>query len=172
MAPRSLNPAVSSAIFRITRHAVEEVTELMPNLQIPKWSPRLSVGNAKLDEQHITLLELGRHLLNLVETAPYPKDQVRRALQDIIGLSRKHDALEERVLEDNACPTLSEHKLVHEASRVVLTDLLSDASHHILNAAVLAHAITDWMSHHISENDLPVREYLKMPPKAKAAGQQ
>lgn len=143
---------------------------MTPDLRIPKWSPTLSVGNAKSDEQHITLLELGRHLLSLVETAPYPKDQVRRILQDIVGLSRKHDAHEERILEDNACPTLAEHKSVHEASRVVLTDLLSEASHNILDATVLANAITDWMRHDIIENDLPAREYLKMKSKAKAAG--
>jgi hemerythrin-like metal-binding protein len=143
---------------------------LTPDLQIPKWSPSLSVGNAKLDEQHITLLQLGRRLLALVETAPYPKDQVRVALLDMVNLSCKHDALEERILEDNSCPTLSEHKLVHKASRVVLNDLLLDASHNILDATVLAHAITELMSHHISENDLPVREYLKMRPKAKAGG--
>ena len=141
---------------------------MMTDLRIPKWSPKLSVGNAKLDEQHITLLQLGRRLLSLVETAPYPKDQVRVALLDMVDLSCKHDALEEQILEDNACPTLSEHKLEHKAYRDALTGFLSGASHNILDATVLVRVITEWMSHHISENDLPVREYLKMRPKAKA----
>jgi hemerythrin-like metal-binding protein len=138
-------------------------------MKIPKWSPSLSLGNPELDAQHIALLEFGRHLLSLVKTAPYPKDQVRLAFQDLIDLSRKHDELEERILEANACPTLSEHKLAHETSRVVLTDLLLHAPHNKLDATVLAHAVADWMSNHISENDLPVKEYLKLRPKANSA---
>ena len=49
---------------------------------VPQWSSGLSVGNAKLDEQHITLLELGRDLMRLLDTDPATKDQIHGALED------------------------------------------------------------------------------------------
>jgi hemerythrin-like metal-binding protein len=141
---------------------------LKSGTQIPVWASSLSVGNAKLDEQHITLLELGRNLLSLLETVQYRHDQIHWVLNDIVGLSRKHEAFEEEVLEENGCPTLSEHKLAHEVARARLSNLLSDASHNFIDKAVLTRVIVDWMCHHISEDDLPVKKYMKMTPSVKA----
>lgn len=147
----------------------EKSHRLKPNTQIPVWVSSLSVGNAKLDEQHITLLELGRNLLGMLETVQSRNDQIHSMLEDIVGLSRKHEALEEKVLEENGCPTLSEHKLAHEVARARLTDSLSDASRNIIDKAVLTRVIIDWMCHHISEDVLPVKEYMKMKAAVKAA---
>jgi hemerythrin-like metal-binding protein len=137
---------------------------------IPHWSSSLSVGNAKLDEQHITLLELGRDLMRLLDTESTTEVQIHGALEDIVRLSRLHDALEESILETNGCPTLSEHKAVHQAARTQLATLLSDASRSTVDRAVLSGLIVDWMDHHISENDLPVKDYMKHVPKARVAG--
>ncbi len=30
--------------------------------------------------------------------------------------------------------------------------------------------VVDWMDHHISENDLPVKDYLRQTPKARTTG--
>jgi len=136
---------------------------------VPQWSSGLSVGNAKLDEQHITLLELGRDLMRLLDTDPAIKDQIHGALEDIVRLSRLHDALEEKILEANGCPSLSEHKVVHLTARNQLANLLSDVSHGVVDKAVLSRLIADWMDHHIGENDLPVKDYLKHVPQTRAA---
>lgn len=137
---------------------------------IPKWSSSLSVGNAKLDEQHITILELGRDLIRLLETDASTDIQIHGALEDIVKLSRLHDALEESILEANSCPTLSEHKAVHQTAQTQLANVLSDVSRRAADRAVLSRLITDWMDHHISENDLPVKNYMKHAPKARAGG--
>lgn len=104
---------------------------------IPPWSSNLSAGNAKLDEQHITLLELGRDLMRLLET--------------------------------NGCPTLSKHQVVHQTARNQLANLLSDVLRGVLDRAALSRLIAGWMRHHISENDLPVKDYMKHTPLACAA---
>lgn len=137
---------------------------------VTQWSPTLSVGNAKLDEQHITLLELGRDLMRLLETPTATDGQVHGALEDIDRLSRLHDALEESILEANACPTLSEHKAVHLTARNRLANLLTEVSHGVVDKATLSGVIADWMTHHISENDLPVKNYLRNAPQARAKG--
>ena len=140
-----------------------------PVKPIPKWSSHLSVGNAKLDEQHITLLELGRNLMLLLETDTATPDQIHGALEDIVRQSRLHDALEESILAANGCPTLAEHIRVHQAARNQLDTLLEEVARSIVNKTVLSGLIADWMGHHISENDLPVKDYMKHTPKARAA---
>lgn len=127
------------------------------------------MGNAKLDEQHITLLELGRDLMRLLETKAPTNVQIHGVLEDIVKLTRVHDALEEKILEANGCPTLAEHKAVHLSARNHLTNLLSDVSRNHLDKAVLVQLISDWMDHHIHENDLPVKGYLKHVPQPPAA---
>jgi len=143
---------------------------LKPGNTVPQWSPGLSVGNAKLDEQHITLLELGRDLMRLLDTKTATNVQIHGTLEDIVRLSRLHDALEESILAANGCPTLSEHKAVHLTARNQLANLLADVSHSTVNRACLSSVIADWMAHHISENDMPVKHYLKNLPQARAAG--
>lgn len=141
---------------------------LLPDTPVPQWSSSLSVGNAKLDEQHITLLELGRELLRLLETKTSTGVQMHGALEDILRLSRLHDALEEMILEANGCPTLAQHKAEHQTARAQLANLLADVSRSAADRAALGRLIADWMAHHISENDLPVKEYLKQVPPARA----
>ena len=130
-------------------------------MPIQDWTPSLSVGNAKLDEQHLTLLEIGRHLLSLLEKKPPPDEEIYFVLKDFAGLSSQHDAEEEKILAENECPSLAEHKMAHEAARAVLDHLLQGASQNLLDKAVLARAIGEWKIHHISECDLPLRKYMK-----------
>lgn len=136
---------------------------------IPQWSASLSVGNAKLDEQHITLLELGRDLMRLLDSGSSTEGLIHGALADIARQSRLHDALEECILDANRCPTLAEHKAVHQTARAQLAKLLSDVSRGAVAQSVLSGLIADWMAHHIIETDLPVKGYMKHTPKARAA---
>ncbi|MEI6803958.1 MAG: hemerythrin domain-containing protein [Burkholderiales bacterium] len=134
---------------------------------IPIWHPDISVGNAKLDEQHIVLLELGRNLLRLLQGPAARMDSILPALQDLYGLCCQHDLDEEEVLRNNACPTLDQHIESHQATQGKLARLLADASNNAFNEAELSQVITEWMAHHISENDLPVKQYLKVKPGSK-----
>jgi hemerythrin-like metal-binding protein len=149
---------------RSSTKAAEKATGATSGPQIPIWTPYLSVGNAKLDEQHITLLVLGQNLLRLLQMDRLRNDQILCLLNDIAGLVSAHDALEESVLEENGCPTLAEHKATHEVSRAKLASLISDASNESLNRADLAREIADWKEHHIRETDLPVKQYMKTNP--------
>jgi hemerythrin-like metal-binding protein len=146
---------------RSSTKSVEKMPGATSGPQIPIWTPYLSVGNAKLDEQHITLLVLGQNLLRLLEMDRLRNEQIQCLLNDIAGLVGVHDALEESVLEENGCPTLAEHKATHEVSRAKLAGLISDASNNSLDKADLAREIADWKEHHIRENDLPVKQYMK-----------
>jgi hemerythrin-like metal-binding protein len=146
---------------RSSTESAEKIAGTTFSPRIPLWTPYLSVGNAKLDEQHITLLVLGQNLLRLLEMDQLRNDQIQCLLNDIAGLVSAHDALEESVLEENGCPTLAEHKATHDVARAKLASLISDVSKNSLDKAALSREIADWREHHIRENDLPVKKYLK-----------
>jgi hemerythrin-like metal-binding protein len=136
---------------------------MQPRTAIPVWTPSQSVANAELDEQHITLLELGRNLVHLLDRGPAKGDEVFLALKDITQLSLAHDQAEEWTLAQNGCPTLAEHRRAHDMARLRLTELLADVSRGVVNQVVLRQMLADWMTHHIGENDLPVKQYLRKP---------
>lgn len=127
---------------------------------IPKWFPIASVGNPKIDEQHIVLLELGRNLLASLETNSAISLHIHDILSDIVNQFQERIVLEERILQANACPTLDEHRLEHRKSIESFTSLLSDASQGRCERATVVKVINDWMNHHILENDLPVARYM------------
>ena len=107
--------------------------------------------------------------MRLLDTGTATDAQIHGALEDIVRLSRLHDTLEESILKVNGCPTLAEHKVAHQSARSQLANLLDDVSRSIVNRTVLSGLIADWMDHHISENDLPVKNYMKQTPPARAA---
>jgi hemerythrin len=76
-----------------------------------------------------------------------------------------HDALEESVLEENGCPTLAQHKATHEVARTKLASLIADAANNRIDRAALTREIADWREHHIRENDLPVKQFMKSNPR-------
>jgi hemerythrin-like metal-binding protein len=127
---------------------------------IPKWLPTASVGNPKLDEQHIVLLELGRSLLAALATRSANSLLVRDILSDIVNQFQEHIVLEEQTLEVNACPTLDEHRVEHQNSINRFAKLLGDASQGQCESSTVVEVIKDWTNHHIFENDLPVTRYM------------
>ncbi len=133
----------------------------IPGDPIPVWSTDLCVSNAALDEQHITLLELGRSLLLHLERKTPADEDIHLALQDLISVARRHCALEEEVLQSHGCPDLPRHQAAHAQSLTLLEQLLQDAQHGRLDRGTLRHVVTDWMVHHLRDLDLPARAWLQ-----------
>lgn len=129
--------------------------------RLPHWRPALSVGNAKLDEQHIILLETGR---NLLEALAPPQQERYRLVSDLKNLlieSLEHDRYEENILATNGCPNLELHHQSHERARALLTQQLDQMQAGDFDSNALSHAIVDWMKHHIGEFDVPVKSYMR-----------
>lgn len=136
----------------------------LPEKSLGDWTPRMSVRHASLDEQHIILLKLGQDLLDVIQRDRYDREEVGFILQDIIGLSEKHDALEESILQAKHYPQLAEHRQVHAEARAQVARLLTGFQQGTLDTRELARVIQDWRQHHIAENDQPIRDYLTLTP--------
>jgi hemerythrin-like metal-binding protein len=127
---------------------------------LPQWSHVLSVRNARLDEQHIILIELSKELLALLQQAPPTDAPILAALREFADYARRHDELEEGLLAANGCPTLAQHRATHRAGEAALERWMSEAASDTLDRRALAIALDAWMAHHLTETDMPVKAYL------------
>lgn len=126
------------------------------------WNSGLSVENAELDAQHITLHEIGRSIVDSIEQKA-SSEALCDLIADFLAMSKVHDMREESILRQNHCPSLFEHQQVHQQARDCFTDFLELERKKIADRPALASAVSQWMQHHISDNDLQVKNYLKTP---------
>lgn len=131
-------------------------------MNIDSWSSQLSTKNAELDEQHITLIEIGRAIVTCIEQQG-ASSNLCDLLQDFVALSSLHDKLEEEILERNKCPSLAEHQQIHTSTRQRFDAYLREESAHGCDRQALSSEVQEWAIHHISERDLTVRKYLTSP---------
>lgn len=127
---------------------------------IPQWSHTLSVRNARLDEQHIVLIELSKELIALVRRAPSTDEPILQALREFADLARRHDELEEGLLAANGCPTLEKHRAIHRLAEAELDRWMVAAASESLDRKALVDGLDGWMSHHLTETDMPVKGYM------------
>ena len=127
---------------------------------VPQWSHALSVRNARLDEQHIVLIELSKELIALVKGAPPTDAPILQALREFADLARRHDELEEGLLAANGCPTLDEHRAIHRLAEAELDRWMATAASESLDRKALVDGLDGWMAHHLTETDMPVKGYM------------
>ena len=128
---------------------------------IPKWSPSLSVHNAVLDEQHIMLIETANELLGTLRDSLWHPEHAFNLLEEMLGMSRRHDALEEELLASHNCPTLEQHRAIHRRVEGELQQWLTQAREGWLDKAGLARYVEHFMGHHLAETDMPGKGYLQ-----------
>ena len=127
---------------------------------MPQWSHTLSVRNARLDEQHIVLIEMSKELIALVKRAPPTDAPILEALREFADYARRHDELEEGLLAANGCPTLSEHRAIHRRAEAELERWVLAAASESIDRKALVSCFEVWMAHHLTETDMPVKGYL------------
>ena len=129
-------------------------------LQLPPWSPALSVGHAQIDAQHKQLLMLGEHALALLHAEDTPAVVFDRVLKDIAQATAEHFEFEENVLAHNRCPTLAAHREEHAGYLERLADILSLDVDGITDKRRLATLIHELVTTHVVDTDLPSAPYM------------
>ncbi|HEX8962178.1 MAG TPA: hemerythrin family protein [Rhodocyclaceae bacterium] len=120
-----------------------------------EWSPALAIGNPTIDRQHEKLFQVAADMVE-------DRDQMR-AMRTLASLSEYvvvHFRDEEKMLEQAGYPGLAEHRKLHEAFRIRLAKLYSNAAGMTLDdiAAQVRVLINEWLANHIMVVD---REYAK-----------
>ncbi len=79
-------------------------------------------------------------------------------------LVETHFAIEERMLSQNGCPNLAEHKAEHYRYIELLADLIHASMLKDLKSKKVASLLGEYIQHHLQEMDLGCREYLREKP--------
>ncbi|MFH0863165.1 MAG: bacteriohemerythrin [Candidatus Altiarchaeota archaeon] len=130
----------------------------MPQIE---WSPELSMGIEKIDDQHRRFVDLVNRLDKAVQEGDYQK-AIKAATPGILDYSKTHFATEEDYMLRFDYSGYQEHKLEHaifkEKIEAFLSDYKKDPSNPRKTATELHAFLTDWLREHLSQVD---RHYVK-----------
>jgi hemerythrin len=129
-------------------------------LTIPIWDITLSVGNAKLDEQHAQLLMLAQRTVEFLESNTFTFPQFSDALKELVAFAGNHFETEEQLLAMNACPSIDMHASQHHASFKMLSGLLERLDELVADKPGFKQLIAEWLNKHLHETDIPGKEFL------------
>ena len=140
-----------------------------------KWSPGMSVGLAKLDEDHKGLIALVNQLAEMVspdtdeedirqETTPDPLE-LKAIFNALVRYAEVHFAREEKVLEALNYPQLDSHRGGHNGfiqDIQAMRDSFTESHSHARMA--LVDYLKDWLKFHILIEDQAYRPYIEDAP--------
>ena len=127
--------------------------------------PQYYLGIELVDKEHSVLFALLEDLTRLTYTTP-TRDQCFEKVSVLFEYVMTHLAHEERLLEDQGWPGLTQHKLLHAAlSRhldTLFEELMATTDLNCLLFAEKMHAfVLGWLGKHIQEEDAGYAEFLK-----------
>jgi hemerythrin-like metal-binding protein len=127
-------------------------------MDIIQFSASLALGNSQMDDTHREFVAL----LNRIDSAP--EDQRVAALDEFIAHSEAHFAQEQQWMEEKQFPPLHchvrEHEGVLEITREVRNRVAAGETH---LAGVLAKAVAEWFTLHVTSMDAVLAMFLAQP---------
>jgi hemerythrin len=127
--------------------------------------PQYYLGIELVDKEHSVLFDLLEDLTRLTYTTP-TRDQCFEKVSVLFEYVMTHVAHEERLLEDQGWPGLTQHRLLHAAlSRdldALFEELMAMTDLNCLIFVEKMHAfVLGWWGNHIQEEDAGYVEVLK-----------
>ncbi|MGB7451944.1 MAG: bacteriohemerythrin [Lysobacterales bacterium] len=125
-----------------------------------EWTQEFSVGNAKIDQEHESLIAQINHLYEELNQ-PLDTSTIESMLTDIQTDISAHFALEELLMQEANYAEFEDHKRDHER----LLDQIQDMIFHFAEdpdsgRELLANRLSDWFSHHFKGFDARLHNQL------------
>jgi hemerythrin-like metal-binding protein len=124
------------------------------------WTPKMTVGVAKLDRQHQGLFDIMNQLHEGMLRGR-GSDVLGSAITNLTQYTKVHFGEEESLLRSHGYPRLAEHLKMHETFRNKLAEL--DGHFKAGTAAIAVSTIDflrDWLARHILAVDAEYKEFL------------
>jgi hemerythrin-like metal-binding protein len=124
------------------------------------WTPKMSVGIAKIDKEHQGLFDIMNQLHEGMLSGR-GREVIGPALGNLIQYTKVHFGDEENLLRANHYPKLDEHLKMHEVFRTKVGEL--DAQFKSGTAALSISTLDflrDWLSKHILGIDMQYKDFL------------
>lgn len=125
-----------------------------------EWTQEFSVGNAKIDQEHESLIAQINHLYEELNQ-PLDTSTIESMLTDIQTDISAHFALEELLMQEANYAEFEDHKRDHER----LLDQIQDMIFHFAEdpdsgRELLANRLSDWFSQHFKGFDARLHNQL------------
>ena len=78
-----------------------------------QWSPDLSVGNKKIDQEHQRWIEILNGFYEGLKSGE-PKERLHELILEMLNYTRYHFKSEEEYMTSVSYPGLGEHKAIHQ----------------------------------------------------------
>lgn len=126
-----------------------------------EWSPDLSVGIAKLDQQHVELIGILQRLEESICTGK-DADAIEDTITNLFNYAKVHFAAEEELLRQHKYPEEKLHELEHSKFIAKAFEFRENfnAKKPGLNLE-LANFLSGWILSHIQITDRRYTKYLK-----------
>lgn len=141
------------------------------------WKEEMSVGLARLDDDHKALIAIINRLAAAVEDArrgaPMAPGIIDRTLQDLIRYTEYHFGREEAVLEATGYRTLREHQMKHHRFVDDLRELRATrpGGGDLAYSLELLDFLRHWLTRHIMVEDQSYRDLVHGDPAAAKAAE-
>jgi hemerythrin len=126
-----------------------------------EWSAALETGDARIDEQHRTLVKAFNDLEDALARRR-GREAASRTLLFLVGYTTEHFRMEEELMDDAGFPDAGRHKRFHHDLVVKLSALLTSYTQGsaTLNPDVMGF-LEGWLVEHILGEDLRLAEFLR-----------
>lgn len=127
-----------------------------------EWDDSLSVNVDLIDEQHKMLIQKLADLSDAFRRG-LEQNKVMQTLEFMIDYTDFHFSAEEKVMEDNSYPGLSEQKQQHEEFKTTLNDIVEDYKEEGTTteiATAINVFLLNWLIKHIKGSDSKLGEFL------------
>jgi methyl-accepting chemotaxis protein len=127
------------------------------------WDDSLSIGVAKIDEQHRELFDAINRLIDAVE-AGHGAMELRKALDFLVNYTATHFADEEAIQQQCGYPDFENHRRIHEAFKKVAADMSGEMEQYGAGAALVKEVkrkFGDWLVTHIKGQDSQIGEFIR-----------
>ncbi len=124
------------------------------------WSDAMSVGVAKIDQEHQRLIEL-INLLHSAMSQGKSNEIMGKVLEEVIGYAKNHFDTEETLFRTYGYPAAAEHMNAHVGLIKRALDVQAEfkAGRIFIGAATLSF-LRDWLTHHILKQDMAYKLFF------------
>ena len=127
------------------------------------WKDSMLIGDAKIDAQHIKLVEAIDELMDACNKGQ-GRDKIDKTLSFAVNYTKEHFADEERVQAQYAYPEMAEHKRIHAQFLESVSELVDEYNQTgptIALVGKLNKSLVNWVISHINGEDKKLGEYIK-----------
>ncbi len=126
------------------------------------WSPRLSIGIARIDAQHVELVKVFNELQEAMREGR-GSEAVVPTLRFLGEYAVMHFTTEEALMRLHGYPAFAEHRAAHDAFREDFARILKETvatNHRVAKTMDVSGRLLEWLLTHIGKMDKEMGAYL------------